>query len=54
MTNEFPRIKDLPEHEQEPFSKWLEGQTVPVRPDGEPSFYQWDYETWKAGLPPSD
>jgi len=42
-----PLISDLPEDEQEPFGKWLGGQTVPS-PNG---YYQDDYDRWKAGLP---
>ena len=52
---EFPRIKDLPEEEQEPFSKWLRGQTRPMNEgDPSPAYYQWDYDRWKAGLPVID
>ena len=56
--NNFLRIRDLFEAEQEPFSKWLRGQTVPLM-DGVPmeeqdAFYQWDYDRWKAGLPVVD
>ncbi len=51
----WPRIKDLPKEEREPFQKWLNGQTRPWL-DGVPSkkqdgYYQWDYERWKEGLP---
>lgn len=52
----WPRIRDLPEQEREPFAKWLYGQTRPLMengtaPEDEDAFYQWDYDRWKAGLP---
>ena len=48
-SDEWPRVRDLPEAEREPFSKWLRGQTAPhlseeVLQDG---YYQWDYDQWK-------
>jgi hypothetical protein len=55
----YPRVRDLPEKEQEPFNKWLYGQTCPVEDDTLPReewdwYYPWDYTTWKAGNPPLD
>jgi hypothetical protein len=51
---DWPRIKDLPAEEQEPFREWLYGQTRPIidgvtfgESDG---YYEWDYQRWKAGL----
>jgi hypothetical protein len=47
----WPRIRDLPPEEQEPFSKWLFGQTMPLDTDYPMSeqdfYYPWDYENWK-------
>ena len=61
MTDNFtnwPRIRDLPEEEREPFRAWLGGQTVPVIegvPDEEQDGFYWgDYEIWKEGLPVID
>jgi hypothetical protein len=56
---EYPRIRDLPEEEQEPFSNWMTGQTMPICDTSLPQsewdwYYPWDYETWKAGRPPLD
>lgn len=57
MTN-WPRIKDLPKEEQEPFKKWLRGQTCPliegVSINKQDGYYQSDYERWKQGLPVID
>jgi hypothetical protein len=49
----WPRIRDLPKEEQEPFGKWLRGQTKPLI-EGIPfeeqdSYYPWDYDNWKNG-----
>lgn len=48
---QWPRIRDLPEDEREPFSEWLIGQTCPdiegaplAEQDG---YYRHDYESWK-------
>lgn len=58
MEEKWPRIKDLPKEEQEPFRKWLGGQTVPliegVPMDEQDGYYEWDYKRWKAGLPVID
>ena len=58
---DWPRIKDLPEAEREPFTQWLGGQTRPLEdgyeeiPEAEWDwFYQWDYDRWKAGVVCSD
>lgn len=40
----WPRIQDLPPEEQEPFSAWLAGQTVPI-PGG---YFLLDYMRWKS------
>lgn len=53
---DYPRIRDLPKEEQEPFSDWLGGQTCPVGDTKTPMsewdwYYPWDYERWKKGLP---
>lgn len=50
----WPRIKDLPEKEREPFRKWLTGQTVPLITslayDEQDAYYPWDYKQWKRTL----
>jgi len=47
----FPRLRDLPVDEQQPFGKWLFGQTCPVLeglPDSEQdAYYPDDYDRWK-------
>ena len=44
----WPRVRDLPEHEREPFSKWLAGQTRPMIDDPiQDGFFGWDYDRWK-------
>lgn len=48
---EWPRIRELPDAEREPFSKFLTGQTLPLM-EGVPmseqdAYYPWDYENWK-------
>ena len=49
--HEYPRIRDLPEDEQEPFKTWLEYQTVPCVDDlpmeEQDFYYQHDYNKWK-------
>ena len=49
---EPPRIRNLPKAEQEPFAKWLRGQTVPhikgVPENEQDGYYPWDYNRWKA------
>lgn len=51
----FPRIRNLPLEEQEPFRQWLSGQTMPLEEsvplEEQDFYYQWDYDRWKAGLP---
>lgn len=41
-------IEELPEDQQEPFSKWLYGQTVPIiESEGDHHCaYKWDYDLW--------
>lgn len=45
-------IPELPEEQQALFTKWLDGQTVPiVGEEGENKFkcaYKWDYDQWYA------
>lgn len=58
IIHQFPRLRDLPWYEREPFAAWLRGQTIPGMeglPVSEQDFYYpWDYDTWKAGLPALD
>ena len=47
----WPRIRNLPAEDQEPFYKWLIGQTQPII-EGEPAaeqdaYYTGDYLRWK-------
>lgn len=53
-TNLYPRISDLPKEEQEPFAKFLEGQTCPYvdlfPEDMQDFYYKHDYERWKDSL----
>ena len=49
----WPRVRDLPQAERVPFTRWLAGQTRPMI-DGLPmaeqdAYYQGDYENWKSG-----
>lgn len=51
---QWPRVRDLPENERQPFTEWLVGQTMPVV-DGAPdadqdAYYPWDYQSWKRWL----
>lgn len=52
--HQWPRERDLPESEREPFRKWMDGQTRPsiedVPDEEQDAFYQHDYDRWKAGL----
>jgi hypothetical protein len=55
---DWPRIRELPVHEQVPFWTLLHGQTRPLV-EGLPFeeqdfFYPWDYDSWKAGKPNTD
>lgn len=57
-TENYPRIKDLPEDERAPFTAWMEGQTMPLI-EGLPmeeqdAYYPWDYKRWKEGKPVID
>lgn len=49
--NQWPKIKDLPKNEQEPFREYLRGQTCPhidgVPLDEQDVYYKHDYERWK-------
>jgi hypothetical protein len=51
----WPRVSNLPKEEQEPFSKWLRGQTRPYILDlpvsDQDGYYPWDYKRWKAKSP---
>ena len=56
----WPRVKDLPEPDREPFERWLTdfGQTRPVLsgvpwPDQD-GYYEWDYDRWQDGRPVLD
>ena len=56
----WPRVKDLPEQDREPFTRWLDdyGQTRPLI-DGVPmeqqdGYYEWDYGRWKERRPVVD
>lgn len=55
MTNPtWPRIRDLPPHEQAPFSLWLDGQTRPMPDHPGPEqewdwYFPWDYDRWRRG-----
>lgn len=48
----WPRIRDLPEREREPFNRWLSGQTRPLMmgvPEHEQDgYFPWDYDRWKG------
>ena len=50
----WPRIRDLPERERGPFTKWLAGQTRPwidgAGEDSQDGYFPWDYSRWKAGI----
>ena len=50
----YPRIKDLSVEEQEPFDKWLTGQTClwieGVPREGQDAYYPWDYDHWENDL----
>ena len=54
VRNDWPRIKDLPIEEQEPFREWLQGQTCPVIEDvpfeESDGYYDHNYKRWKAGI----
>lgn len=54
----WPRIKDLPVEQQEPFNKWLYGQTCPwiegLPISEQDAYYPWDYERFIAGRPCND
>lgn len=44
----WPRIRDLPEHEREPFRLWLSDQPRPTLIDDiQDGYYGWDYSRWK-------
>jgi hypothetical protein len=50
----WPRIKDLPIDQQEPFNAWLSGQTCPfiegVKIADQDAYYPWDYDRFARGL----
>lgn len=54
----WPRIKDLPIEQREPFRHWLRGQTCPlikgVPMSEQDAYYSWDYDGFIAGLPVID
>ena len=49
-TYQWPRLRDLPSQHREAFSKWLQGQTVPlvnkVPADQQDFYYPHDYQRW--------
>ena len=48
MESPWPRIRDLPEEEREPFRQFLVGQTCPSIDDPiQDAYYPWDYDNWK-------
>lgn len=52
----YPRVRDLPEVEQDAFAHWVSAQTRPliegVLEDEQDAYYQHDYELWKEqGMP---
>ena len=58
LNNAWPRVRDLPEEQQEPFTQWLAGQTRPMIPDvpmsQQDGYFPWDYERWIKRLPVID
>lgn len=62
----YPRLRDLPVAEREPFCRWLMGKTpgslghtMPICDPTEPReqwdwYYPWDYAAWRAGDPGYD
>lgn len=55
-TPQWPRIRNLPEMDREPFSKWLNefGQTRPLiegeTDEDQDGYYTHDYKRWRAVL----
>jgi len=54
VTEDWPRIRDLPESERDAFTEWLDGQTRPMI-EGEDmseqdAYYEHDYRAWKRGI----
>jgi len=49
-SDRWPRVRDLPEAEREPFTVWLAGQNRPKlanQPeDQQDGFYGWQYQSW--------
>jgi hypothetical protein len=58
MKGRWPRLRDLPEEEQEPFREWLRGSTIPhlvgVADEDQDAYYPWDYIRWKGGFDNDD
>ena len=58
----WPRLRELPIAEREPFTAWLCGQAspaitkngVPIPRGEQDAYYPWDYARWKKGLPAAD
>ena len=53
---QWPRLRDLPEEDREPFWQWLAGQTRPwldgVAMSEQDAYYRRDYARWvKYGRP---
>lgn len=55
---DWPRVRDLPEAEREPFTAWLGYQARPMLDgvpwSGQDGYFAWDYDGWKAGKPVID
>lgn len=49
----WPRIRDLPAEQREPFEHWLRGQTCPwlegVPETEQDAYHQGDYDRWHYG-----
>ena len=58
--NEYPRIRNLPEREQEPFNDWLTEEFRPVGDPSEPTseydwyypdqYIKWKLEVWEPSM----
>lgn len=54
MNTNYPIVEDLPKHEQELFSSWLVGKTMPINDDYREGYYPSDYNEWSESLTLSD
>lgn len=52
----YVRISDMPIAQQQPFTQWMRGQTIPVVDNSNKldAVYLQDYIQWKKGLDPLD